>query len=109
MQKNGSPAKCDPMRKATRIDNVGVGLVLLPFAVGFSVFTFATFVAFPWQLDWPTIEGRVEEIKVRNKATATFLYRYRIDSKDYTGAQSMVDAFEHSIHGSRHFFGLFPR
>jgi hypothetical protein len=71
-------------------------LICLILAATTALACFSNYYTWPWQMDWPAVEGRLNSITPHPK-TARFDYSYNIDGQWYFSGETRSGTFQHTL------------
>lgn len=71
-------------------------LMLFALSAATALCCFSSVYAWPWQMEWPAVEGRLTDVRPFSKC-ATFSYSYEVDGKEYHSSVILRGTFEHTL------------
>ncbi len=71
-------------------------LILFALGAATALYCFSSVYAWPWQMEWPAVEGRLTDVRPYPKS-ATFSYSYDVDGKEYHSIVNLRGTFEHTL------------
>lgn len=75
---------------------VCTAMILFALGAATALYCFSSAYAWPWQMEWPAVEGRLTDVKAYSKS-ARFSYSYEVDGHEYHSSVSLRGTYEHTL------------
>lgn len=95
--KNDVGPEYELIQKHSRFVSASWAVILFLLGLTMVMFCFASVVAWPWQMSWPTVQGKVVEVGKFTKNSCRYTYEYPVDGQTIHGFAHKSGSLYHTV------------